>query len=202
MAETVYATKGNLMAAKRSLSLAKTGYELMDKKRNILIREMMLLMDKANELQASIDTVFGKAYDSLQDANIGLGIVRSVAESVPIENNVFIRMKSVMGVEVPIVRLEAADVGIPYGLEESSARLDVAYINFLKVKYLCASLAEVENSVYRLAVAIKKTQRRANALDNVIIPRLDITIKSISNALEEKEREEFTRLKVLKKREV
>ena len=59
-------------------------------------------------------------------------------------------------------------------------------------------LAEVEGSVYRLAVAIKKTQKRANALNNIMIPKFTATIKFITEALEEKEREEFSRLKVIK----
>jgi V/A-type H+-transporting ATPase subunit D len=186
------------MAAKRSLALAKTGYELMDKKRNILIREVMQLVDKANTIQDQIDEIFGNAYKSLQQANIFLGIINSIVESVPIDDGLQIRTKSIMGVEVPIVNLKDRDIGIPYGLTESAATLDNAYINFLKVKKLCATLAEIENSVYRLAVAIKKTQRRANALKNVILPKLESTIKYISGALEEKEREDFSRLKVIK----
>ena len=70
---------------------------------------------------------------------------------------------------------------------------------FDKVKRLCAELAGIENSVYRLATAIKKTQRRANMLENVVIPKLDNNIRFISSTLEEHEREEFTRLKVIKR---
>ena len=60
-------------------------------------------------------------------------------------------------------------------------------------------LAEVENSVYRLADSIKKTQKRANALKNIMIPRFEETVKFITNALDEKDREEFSRLKVIKR---
>ena len=77
--------------------------------------------------------------------------------------------------------------------------LDDAYSKFNEVKRLTAELAEVENSVYRLADAIKKTQKRANALKNIMIPRFEETVKFITDALEEKEREEFSRLKVIKK---
>ena len=69
---------------------------------------------------------------------------------------------------------------------------------FYNVKQLTVLLAEVENSVYRLANTIRKTQKRANALRNISIPRFESTIKVISEALEEKEREEFTRQKVIK----
>ena len=64
---------------------------------------------------------------------------------------------------------------------------------------MTAELAEIENRVYRLADAIKKTQKRANALDNIMIPQFTATIKYITEALEEKEREDFSRLKVIKR---
>ena len=63
---------------------------------------------------------------------------------------------------------------------------------------ITAELAEVENSVYRLATAVNKTQKRANALKNIILPRLTSTVKYITDSLEEKEREDFSRLKVIK----
>ena len=80
----------------------------------------------------------------------------------------------------------------------TNSMLDRAYERFNEVKRLTAELAEVENSVYRLADAIKKTQKRANALKNIMIPRFEETVKFITDALEEKEREEFSRLKVIK----
>lgn len=200
MDAVVFATKGNLMSSQRSLQLAKTGFELMDKKRNILIREMMLLVNKANAIQEQIDAVFSEAYQALQAANVSAGVVEHIAEAVPIDNSVRILMRSVMGVEVPVVSGKDEDSShVPYSLFETSATFDEAYVNFKKVKQLCRELAEVENSVYRLAIAIKKTQRRANALKNIVIPRLETTIKFISESLEEKEREEFSRLKVIKK---
>ncbi len=201
MAATVFATKGNLISTQRSLALAKTGYELMDKKRNILIREMMLLVDKATSIQSEIDKVFSEAYASLIEANLSSGVIHSIAEAVPVENGVRIRTKSVMGVEVPLVTLEEKrEETVPYGLMETDAALDNAYSKFERVKELCVTLSEIENSVYRLAIAIKKTQRRANSLKNIVIPRQEATVKFIVNTLEEKEREEFSRMKIIKNR--
>ena len=201
MAATVFATKGNLISTQRSLALAKTGYELLDKKRNILIREMMLLVDKATSIQSEIDKVFSEAYASLIEANLSSGVIQSIAEAVPVENGVRIRTKSVMGVEVPLVALEEKrEETVPYGLMETDAALDNAYSKFERVKELCVTLSEIENSVYRLAIAIKKTQRRANSLKNIVIPRQEATVKFIVNTLEEKEREEFSRMKIIKNR--
>lgn len=201
MSTTVFATKGNLISTQRSLALAKTGYELMDKKRNILIREMMLLVDKVTSVQSEIDKVFSEAYASLIEANLSSGVIQSIAEAVPEEKGVRVRTKSVMGVEVPIVTLEERREGaVPYGLSETDSALDIAYSKFAQVKDLCIKLAEIENSVYRLAIAIKKTQRRANSLKNIVIPRQEATVKFIVNTLEEKDREEFSRMKIIKNR--
>ena len=77
--------------------------------------------------------------------------------------------------------------------------LDEACQQFEKVKELMIRLAEIENSAYRLAYNIKKTQKRANALSNITIPKYEKLSREIQDYLEEKEREEFTRQKVVKK---
>ena len=103
-------TKGNLIRAKNSLKLAKQGYELMDKKRNILIRELMGLVDQAKDIQAEIRTTFTTAYAALQRADMELGInaVADVARNVPIEDTVEVKTRSIMGTEIPLVRYDAA----------------------------------------------------------------------------------------------
>ena len=191
-------TKGNLIAAKRSRMLAQTGYELMDRKRNILIREMMLLIDKVKSLRGEISSTYREAYEALQEANVTLGMVQETAMAVPVDDGVTITYRSVMGVEIPNVRLAESEIRMCYGLDRTNSRLDYAYVCFQKAKRVTALLAEVENSVYRLANAIRKTQRRANALENIVIPRYEETAKFITDALEEKDREEFSRLKVIK----
>lgn len=200
MAATLFPTKGNLINTKKSLSLALMGYELMDRKRNILVREMMSLISQANALQDEIDGSYDRAYEALQNANVTMGFCDAIAASVPIETDLKMDYRSVMGVELPIVRLAEHKPDIHYGFYYTDSHLDEAYMLFDKVKRLTAVLAEVENSVYRLAYAVKKTQKRANALHNIIIPRFQGNIKYIAEALEEKDREEFSRLKVIKKR--
>ena len=195
-------TKGNLTAAKRSRALASTGYELMDRKRNILIRELMALIDDARELQERIDATFAEAYASMRIAMIAMGgSAQLAAESVPVDDDFTLRSRSVMGVELPYVSVKSEEPkGPPYGLSLTSGELDDAYFKFREVRDLIRDLAETENSIYRLAYAIKKAQKRANALKNIVIPGLDAEIFRITDALEEKEREEFVRLKVVKGR--
>lgn len=131
-------------------------------------------------------------------ANVAHGICDDIADAVPVENGLSLSSRSVMGVEIPIVHLDPEPVVLSYGFMNSSALIDEAYIRFDQVKKLTAELAEVENSVYRLATAVNKTQKRANALKNIILPRLTSTVKYITDSLEEKEREDFSRLKVIK----
>lgn len=192
-------TKGNLMAAKRSRALAATGYELMDRKRSILIREMMSLMDTAKAVQAQIDAVFAGAYAALQNANVRLGICDQIAEAVEVDRTLELQYRSVMGVELPHIPDRSPPPRPEYGFAATSSALDDAFIQFHQVKDLIRQLAEVETSIYRLAIAIRKAQKRANALQNIVIPDFDRTIRFITDALEEKEREEFVRLKVIKR---
>ena len=196
---TVVPTKANLLNVKKSLALARTGFELLDRKRNILIRETMSLIDEAKDVQSEIDNTFAEAYASLQTANITLGVVDTVAGTVPVDDGVSISFKSVMGVEIPLVNLPHTPPVPAYGYSRTNAMLDDAYLKFDAVKQLIARLAQIENSVYRLAQAIKKTQKRANALKNIVIPRFEGQVKFITDALEEKEREEFSRMKVIKR---
>ncbi len=199
MATQVAATKGNLIRMKRALALANSGYDLMDRKRNILVSEMMQLVDKVKLLRDEITQAYSTGYYLLQQANIYSGVIQRIASEIPVENSIQLTYRSVMGVEVPnVIYTPKEDVEIAYGLEETNSAVDEAYLQFQKVKELTMVLAEVDNAVYRLANAISKTQKRANALKNVVIPRYTSTIRFINDSLDEKEREEFSRMKVIK----
>ena len=196
-----FPTKGNLMLAKNSLALAHRGYDLMDKKRNILLKELMSLIDEAKDIQEEIDQTFTKAYACLQRANIEHGIskVRELAFTVPIEDSIRIQTRSIMGTEIPHVKYDAKQNDLTYSFSTTRESIDIAREAFREVKDLTIKLSMVENAAYRLATNIKKTQKRANALKNITIPMYSNLVYTISNALEEKEREEFTRLKVIKR---
>ncbi len=202
MNTNTFPTKGNLIAAKSSLALARQGYGLMDRKRNILIRELMGLIDQAKDIQKEIDTTFTSAYDALMQATIELGLdfIKDVSGSVAVDNGIRIKTRSVMGTEIPLVQYEQQPLDLVYAYYTTRESLDIARERFLKVKELTVRLSMIENAAYRLASNIKKTQKRANALKNITIPRYEALSKSISDYLEEKEREEFTRLKVIKER--
>ena len=198
MGTQVFPTKGNLIATKKSLQLANVGYDLMDRKRNILIKEMMDLMDDVRVLRDKITITYTNAYAALQRANMSMGVISEYTKAIPIEKSIEVTYRSVMGVEIPKVHIEQITMHPHYGFESSESTLDYAYECFQKVKEMTALLAEIDNSVYRLANAIRKTQKRANALKNIVIPNFEATSKHISDVLEEREREEFARQKVIK----
>ncbi len=200
MDNSLFPTKGNYILAKSRLALSRQGYELLDKKRNILVREVMSMLDQVEAMQKDMDDIFGEAYLALQEANIRLGIntVSQISQAIAPEENVQIESKSIMGVEIPILNQLDSDLIPQYGIGKTECSLDEAYLQFSKVKRLTLKLAEIENAIYRLAFSIKQTQKRANALKNIMIPKYEKLTKDIATALEEKEREEFSRLKMIK----
>ena len=195
-------TKSNLVNIKDSLKLAREGYELLDKKRNVLIQEMMKRIDEAREIQSEINEFFFEAYQALQSVDITQGIktVEDIATGIDYIDDIKIRTYSVMGVEIPEVEIIPENIIPRYSFFRTNMALDRAYKNFKRVVSLISRLAEIETSVYRLATSIKKTQKRANALDNILIPKYKNTVKFIQDTLEEKEREDFYRVKMLKER--
>jgi len=204
MQENIASTKANLIAAQSALDFSKKGFELLDKKRNVLIRNLMEFMDRAKEIQQKMQKIFKEAYEALTVANISLGIneVNEVARSIPRTTEFTILTYSVMGVEISQIKYEKHDIIPYYSFYHTNTALDVALQKFQQIKYLLYELAEIEDSVYKLAIEIKKTQKRTNALKNIKIPKYENMVKHISEVLEEKEREDFFRLKVLKRKKI
>ena len=194
-------TKANLIKARESLAFSKSGYALLDKKRTVLIREAMTLVERANEIQKKVKEEFEDAYSTLEIANITLGVnnVSDVAMSIPKQEEFQILYRSVMGVEIPMVVYERDENKNPnYSFFRTNSALDNAVKTLEDLKYLVYELAEIENAVYMISLEIKKTVKRANALEKIQIPRYEEAVKYISEVLEEKEREHFFRLKKVK----
>jgi V/A-type H+-transporting ATPase subunit D len=197
MARMIAPTKSSLMKAKSSLALSNKGFELLDKKRNVLIREMMELVDKSRNIQERVYSTTAEAYQALQEANITMGLrdVDDITNSIPADENFEILLKSVMGADIPSVRYKKTEFKPAYGFYNSNISLDIARQKFNKVRYGIYELAEIENSIFKLAKEIEKTSKRTNALQHIQIPRYSEQVKHIQEVLEEKEREDFFRLK-------
>lgn len=196
-------TKANLIKSKSMLSFSNKGYDLLDRKRNVLIREVMGLVSRAENIQEQMTSILDEAYKSLQFTNIiiGTNIVSELSSSIPTNEEYEIILKSVMGVEIPELSFEKHDIHPSYGLFRTNATFDNALKNFNDLKYLMYEYAEIESSVYKLAMEIKKTQKRANGLEKIQIPKYTEIVKDIEESLEEKEREDFFRLKKVKKKQ-
>ena len=202
MSPKIAPTRGNLVRLTRDVLMAQSGHDLLDQKRQVLMMELMRYIDSAKKIQEDVASIFGEAYEALQRANISLGIdtVEDISEAVPLTSDITVRLHSVMGVEIPDVDELSAKTVPSYSFHGSSGAMDAAYAQFRRVLVLVARLAEVETSVYRLAVQIRKTHRRVNALEKVVIPQNRADIAFISDVLEESEREDFTRMKMAQKK--
>ena len=126
----------------------------------------MDLIDEARDIQDEIDSTFTYAYQCLQRANIehGINMVSQIAYTVPIENSITIQTRSIMGTEIPHVKYTPSVPAPTYAFSTTRESADLAADAFRKVKDLTVKLSMVENAAYRLATNIKKTQKRANAL--------------------------------------
>jgi V/A-type H+-transporting ATPase subunit D len=202
MTNKTAATRSGMARIQSALKLAKRGHGLLEQKRRILMGELMGRLEEVREVQENMNSVFGEAYFSLQMANISMGIdnVEKTAFTVPEEDRFVVRLRSVMGIDVPEVDRLEPNLSPIYSLggaaAGSSSVLDNAYVNARRIAALIARLAEVETCVYRLAVQIRKTMRRVNALEKVFIPRGESQVKLIAAALDENEREDLTRIKL------
>jgi V/A-type H+-transporting ATPase subunit D len=202
MANKIAATRSGMARIQSALKLAKRGHDLLEQKRRILMSELMGRLKEVREVQESMNSIFGEAYFSLQMAHISMGIdnVEKTAFAVPEEDRFIVRLRSIMGIDVPEVDRLEPNISLIYSLGGAvmgtSSVLDNAYANARRIAALVARLAEVETSVYRLAIQIRKTLRRVNALEKVFIPRSERQIQLIAAALDENEREDLTRIKL------
>jgi V/A-type H+-transporting ATPase subunit D len=203
MTAKIAPTRSNMQRMKAAMSLAEKGHDLLGQKRKILLAELLEYLEEFAEIQVSMTRTFANGYESLQMAHITMGIrsVEFVAEAVPIVSNFIVRLRSVMGVDIPQVDPISPDITPIYSFGATPPALDGAYINALMVLILIARLAEVHTSVLRLAFQIRKTSRRVNALEKVTIPFQKKSIKEISDILDENDREDLVRMKLSKNRQ-
>jgi V/A-type H+-transporting ATPase subunit D len=189
-----------MVILQKSMAQAVSGHDLLEQKRQVLMMELVRHIDAARVLQREVIGVFEGAYKSLRRANLSLGIdtVEDIANSVPATDELIVRLRSVMGVEIPDIDELDRSIKPSYSFMGSTGAMDEAYSAFRNVLHTLLKLAEVETSVYRLAVQIRRTHRRVNALEKVVIPANKAEIAFIAGVLEEGEREDFVRMKIAK----
>jgi V/A-type H+-transporting ATPase subunit D len=196
--ENISPTRINLLQTKKTLNLAQTGRDVLERKRDILLRELRGSVYNAEKARGDLLDALAKAYQSLKQANMvkGSETTANVASGVGCEADFLLDFKSIMGVVVPTVNFQGSTNNRPnYGFANTSAELDLAFGQFYAVLELIADLAEAEGTTYQIANDVRNTQRRVNALNNVLIPLYTKMAKRIELVLEEKDREEFVRTK-------
>ena len=193
-------TKSNLIKVKGQLDFAEEGYQLLDQKREILVMEVMHMIEDVRRARKNAEEVLLKAYGSLTRANMRMGIKKVRAVSLAIVPDIAIKItdRSIMGVVIPIIDITTRDSKPAYAPGGTNAVVDEATTMFRAALKRIAELAEVEVAVWRLAMELKKTQRRVNALENIFIPQYHETMKFLEDSLAEKEREAFFQMKRVK----
>jgi V/A-type H+-transporting ATPase subunit D len=199
--ENVSPTRINLIQTRKTLSLAQSGRDILERKKDVLLRELRNSIYDAERARDEVTNAAKKAMDSLRRANMvkGSDAVTNAALGSSFEADFLLDFQSVMGVTVPVVKFqEEKDVKPDYGFANTSAELDLTFKQFYHLLDLIAKLAQAEGTAFQLANSVGKNQRRVNALNYVLIPRYQDTVKRIKLVLEEKEREEFVRTKRIK----
>ena len=204
MIEGINPTRMELLKLKDREKLAVKGYSLLKEKRNALIMEFFNILERVKGSRQDVEETLKEAYKDLTAAQIVMGdlAVKKAAMSVKESIKLDIDSRSVMGVVVPVIDSEINErtmVERGYGFLDTSVKLDEAASKFEKSIRLIIELGEIEKTIILLASEIESTKRRVNALEHIIIPKITNTVKYIEMRLEEMERENFVRLKMIKK---
>ena len=195
-------TKSSYLDLSNQLESAKEGYELLDQKRQILVFELMSRLGRARDAERRVADALALAFEALRDAvlDVGSAGIDRATLAVVFDHQVELAQQNLMGIRLPTVTALTEQLSVQFGVGGTSARTDTAMRRFVEVLPLLAELAELENSVIRLARELRKTQRRCNALSKVFIPDYSETIEYILSSLEERERESFIIQKMIKDR--
>jgi V/A-type H+/Na+-transporting ATPase subunit D len=204
MIEGINPTRMELLKLKDREKLAVKGHSLLKEKRNALIMEFFNILERVKGSREDVEKTLQEAYKDLTAAQIVMGdlAVKKSAMSVKESVEVDIDSRSVMGVVVPVIDSDIHQrtmVERGYGFLDTSVKLDEAAHKFEESVKLIIELGEIEKTIILLAGEIESTKRRVNALEHIIIPKLENTVKYIEMRLEEMERENFVRLKMIKK---
>lgn len=195
-------TRTNLIRIKKELRFAREGYEILDRKREVLTTELVRVAHEADVIQKEVWSLLETAYRALEKARLTLGSdhVEWAALAANKTVDVHIKLRGIMGVAIPVIEARGEPPEMLYSLSGTNAALDEASAAFREVLVRTPQLSMLVTTVWRLAGELRKTQRRVNALQHIFIPAYEETVAFIVSSLEEREREEIFRLKWLKTR--
>lgn len=197
----VLPTKIELIGTRRRLQTARRVKKVLDDKRDVLLKRLDEMIQEASKARDEITEPLAEAYRALFNAYLKLGPLRleGIASNTPPMVDAEISVRRVVDVDVPSIKLSEKEIGMTYGFADTNVAVDTASRQMRRVLPSIFRAAEFENAIFRLAKELEKTQRLLNALEYMIIPRYETSIRFIQATLEEREREEFVRLKHVKK---
>ena len=195
-------TKSNLMKIKDELAFSKTGYDLLDQKRSILVSELLTLVDQAVDYQNRVEKALKEADEALEDAIMHMGRLKvaNLAGAVNISSSITLTSRKVMGVALPRVSTEFSGSGPFFSPEGTSMLSEVAVSKYRDALSLMGQMAELKVSIMRLAREVRKTIRKVNSLEKLVIPDREATVRYLTERIEEAERESMIQMKSVKSR--
>ncbi len=195
-------TRSNLMRIKDELSFSRTGYDLLDQKRSILVSELLTLVDQAVDYQNRVEKALRDASEALEDAIMHMGRLKvaNLAGAVSISSSISLGSRKVMGVELPKVSTEFSGSGPFFSPEGTSMLAEVAVNRYREALSLMGQMSELKVSIMRLAREVRKTIRKVNSLEKLIIPDREATVRYLTGRIEEAERESMIQMKTVKNR--
>jgi V/A-type H+-transporting ATPase subunit D len=198
----VVATKIELIKIRRSMQISKMVHKILDDKREVLLKKIDEMIDEANKARGEIWDPLDEIYKAIFHAYLSLGTstIQSLSSSTPPSINVDVHIKRIVDVKIPALEISSKkDVqDLTYGFADTNSSVDQATKLIKNILPGICKAAEYENAIFSLAKELEKTQKLINALEYVIIPQYQEALSFIKSTLEEREREEFVRLKKVK----
>ena len=195
-------TRSSLLEISRNLEFTREGSDLLEQKRQILVIELLSRIEAARKLQTQVDEKMAAAYRELRRGVLRAGsdtLARN-ALAIVLQHKLKVESRPLMGIRIPIVETRIEQPGLEMGMGDTPAAADDVLKKFAEALEVIGQLAEVQTVVFRVAHELKKTQRRVNALEKIFLPDYEETLAYIVDTLEERERESFIIMKMLKRR--
>ncbi len=203
VAMNVSPNRMELIKLKQRVSLAQKGHDLLKDKMDALVMELFDALRKIQDSRATAMEQLKKGHAALSECIAAMGTLETMqaAREAKKEVQIEVSARNIMGIQVPTIEageVERNALSRGYSLYTTSSSLDVASKEFEKALKLLVNLAELEATAFAIASELERTKRRVNALEYILIPRLNGALKFILMRLDEMERENFTRLKRIK----
>jgi V/A-type H+-transporting ATPase subunit D len=200
--EQIAPTKSNLLRVKERLALAEEGHGLLEQKREILVMELMQKLEQVKMLERELDARVKTAYPCLKQMLVVVGRERAarLAQNISYRFELMEKRVTIAGMKLPGLEVKLPDAELKYSPVNSFAECDETVLEFIKMLNICTELAAVRTIAWRLAREVRKTQRRVNALEKMVIPTAGETKAYIEASLEERDRDSFFTSKLLKKK--